>query len=273
MSTTPAPPRNERGELATSRYQVLDNLHSGLLGSCCACGQTSGTWWHDGARGYTALHERCIDHLIEMWQAMIDDGIGETPLSGKLTGAYARRAAARAPVSAARPSAGPRSIDRGSPFFRPGMNDGTPWVAWGQTVLGRPLAPCGHNEQAARTIVARWRAAEAIGAVAPGQSLVIGAVVIGPDGALSDAWGVHPVPGEPERWPYLVQAREWFTCLECQERRWSGCWRLPDGMCARCLRSVEDVGRLGWPVDPIAYESDPLMVVKKQKREKSTTLA
>jgi hypothetical protein len=276
MSTTPAPPRNERGELAIGRYQLLDSLHSGLLGSCCACGHTCGTWWHDGARGYVALHERCTGRLIEMWQAMIEDGIGEAPVSGKLTGAYARRAAARAQASgvsgATAPSPlAPRSIDRGSPFFRPGMADGSPWAAWAQTSVDRPLVPCGGNEQAARAVVARWRAANALGVHDPGRALVLGAVVVGPDGAISDGWGRHPVPGDTPPWPGLTQSATWFSCPECHERRWPGCWRLLGGTCVGCLRGAEDAGRPGWPSDPVVHEPDPLTVVKKLKREKASS--
>lgn len=275
MSAIPVPPRDERGELATNRYHVLDNLRAGLLGSCCACGHTCGTWWHDGAHGYHALHERCADRLVEIWASMIEEGIGERPATGRMTGAYARRAAARAQVGGIAPvvTVSPGSIDRGSPFFRPGMTDGSPWVAWGQTVVGRPLAPCGHNEAGARRIVARWRAAEKLGVFEPGGALVLGAVVISPDGALSDGWGAYPVPGQEAPWPSLSQSREWFTCLECGERRWSGCWRSASGSCTACLRASENLGRPDWPVDPSVFGPDPATIKKTAKREKATTLA
>lgn len=272
----PNPPRDENGALASNRYHVLDNIHAGLLGSCCACGHTCGTWWHDGAHGYTALHERCAPKLIEMWQAMIEDGIGETPTVGKFTGAYARRAAARSrgAVASSRVASASvaRSVDRGSPFFRPGMADGQPWVAFGQSVTGQPLVPC-TQQQAARDIVARWRSYNERGIIPPGMTMVVGGVVVGPDGALSDGWGRYPTPGEPEPWLSLIQSRDWFTCAGCGQRRHSGCWRTLDRVCTPCVREGDQSGRPAWPVDPPVFSVDPLTVKPKKAREKATTIA
>lgn len=274
----PNPPRDERGNLATNRYHALTNLHAGLLGACCACGHTCGNWWRDERGGYTALHERCVDRLIEIWQAMIEEGIGERAPVGRLTGAYARRAAARTGSALATSISTSsvntvRSVDRGSLFFRPGMPDGAPWVAWGQSAIGRPLVPCGTNEDAARAVVTRWRIAAERDVIPIDGAPVIGGVVIGPDGALSDAWGRYPIPGTSGPWPDLIQARAWFSCLECDDRRWPGCWRTANHTCVRCVRDAEDAGRPSWPCDSEPFCEDPLTVKSKRVRERATAIA
>lgn len=272
----PNPPRDEHGALASNRYHVLASVRPGILGSCCACGHTCGTWWHDGTGAYTALHERCAPKLVEMWQAMIEDGIGETPAVGRLTGAYARRAAARAGgrtgTDRTAPPISVRSVDRGSPFFRPGMPDGSPWVAFGQSITGQPLVPCG-SQQAARDAVTRWRSYSERDITPPGMTTVVGGVVVGPDGALSESWGRYPTPGEPEPWLSLIQSRDWFTCGQCGQRRHSGCWRALDRVCMPCVREGEQDGRPAWPVDPAVFSADPLTVKPTKAREKSTTIA
>jgi hypothetical protein len=163
-------------------------LVPGILSSCCACGQ--GTIWHwlHGDR-YYPLHGRqsvptnsCAERVVDEWREAIAAGRSDvTAPTGRLTGAYARRASG---IHA--PRRHPASIGRGSPLFRPGVPDGAPWVATArQSEGGTLLCPSGFNEAHARAVNERWR----LLAVQGWLPLVSGHVV-DPTGAISGAWQV-----------------------------------------------------------------------------------
>lgn len=189
----PAPPLDAAGELALSATQVAVALVPGTLSACCACRRGSiWHWEHDGR--YVPLHRTCIGKLIEEWQALIASGQTESvQTTGKLAGAYARRAAARS--GASRPPTRAVSASLGSPYFRPGMPEGAPWVAVADMSSDVPLiTPCGLNEAHARQVNDRRRAATEHG-FAPDLHgpLPRGGWVVDPAGAISDRWNARPV--------------------------------------------------------------------------------
>jgi hypothetical protein len=184
----PAPPMDAAGELVLSATQVADALVPGTLSACCACRRGSiWHWFHEGR--YVALHATCAPRLVEEWRELIANGqTASVQTTGKLAGAYARRAAARS--GASRPPARAVSASLGSPYFIPGMPEGAPWVAVADMPGDVPLVtPCGLNETHARYVNGKRRAATAHG-FAPrlGDPLPLGGWVVGPDGGISDRW-------------------------------------------------------------------------------------
>lgn len=190
----PAPPLTDDGKLAQDYWQVRVNIVGGISGLCCVCRQDGATHWDNDGQ-FVALHERCVLHLIQEWQTMIENG--EAKLAApteRLLGAYARRAAERSgqvgpELVAAESSV---SMSLGSPFFQPGMPKGTPWVAVAEMADGRPImiSPAGASEAHARKVNRHWQAAASRGFVLTfsGRGLPNGGYVCDPTGARLDAW-------------------------------------------------------------------------------------
>jgi len=191
----PNPPLGEDGELAVSKWTLLASLVGGILAPCCACRQSSATYWRHGGR-YIPLHERCADHLIREWRAMIEHEEADLPAPvERPMGAYARRAAARVAESE-KPAMAYRavSVSLGSPFFQPGMEEGAPWVAVADMPDGVPrISPAGANGEAhVRRVNGLWQAAAARGYTFTfGGTLPLGGYVCDPTGARSGEWRVN----------------------------------------------------------------------------------
>lgn len=186
----PTPPLTDDGELAVNRWTLLVNIVGGILSPCCACRHTSATYWHREGR-YVPLHERCVDHLISEWRMLIEQGQASIPEpTGRQMGAYARRAASRAPSGTAPVLTRTASVSLGSPYFIPGMPEGTPWTAVAEMPDGIPLiTPCGPQEDYARKVNGTRRAATALGQRCGSAGQVpLGGYVVDPTGARSDEW-------------------------------------------------------------------------------------
>lgn len=187
----PNPPLTSEGELAVNHWTLLANLVGGILATCCACAQASATHWHHDGR-YVPLHERCAGHLVREWRTMIEHGQADiAPPAERPLGAYARRAAAKAVETGNAPVVGRAvSVSLGSPFFIPGMPEGTPWVAVAQMSDGIPrISPAGLNEAHARRVNEVWRVSAARGFAATfGGRLPLGGYVCDPTGARSQEW-------------------------------------------------------------------------------------
>lgn len=184
----PAPPLDAAGELALSATEVAAALVDGLVCACCACGRGGiFHWLHDGR--YVPLHPGCIPKLVEEWRALIASGQADAVrTTGKLVGAYARRAAQRS--GASQPPTRAVSASLGSPYFQPGMPEGAPWVAVADMPGDVPLiTPSGLNEAHARRVNFQRRAATARG-FGPSlrRELPLGGWVVGPDGEVHDRW-------------------------------------------------------------------------------------
>jgi hypothetical protein len=183
----PPPPLDGQGAVALAGGEVAAQLVGGLLCACCMCGH--GSQWHllSGNRFY-ALHKRdCPDRLVSRWREMVAAGQLASP-STTLTGAYARRAVARGvsvPVSVA-------SISQGSPFFRPGMAEGEPWVAIGVDGDGREfVAPGGADGEHVRGVSRRWQLlADKRWPTHPGGPLLVSGWVVTPTGEVIEKWSV-----------------------------------------------------------------------------------
>lgn len=267
MGGLPPVPRDSAGAPCPSRHVVLDQLCPGILGCCRVCDQATGWWWRHG-RDYYPLHDRCIGRLVELW-AQVDDVVAPTgPV--RRTGAYARRAAAHSVPQVVTPvQTGATSRDGGSPYFRPGMPAGAPWVACVLTMAGVAVAPCSLNEQGARDAAAHWGALGRAGFPHSGGAQIAGSWVVDPDGTVFPVWGQVVAPGEALPWEPLTRLGHWETCRGCAVRMWPGCWRGDEsGLCAQCLRPVS--ARPSWPTDAPCWGVDPLTVVlkKKAKRDK-----
>jgi hypothetical protein len=272
MSALPPPPRDESGELATHRWQVITELRGGISAACACCGQTTGTWWCDasGARAaFYPVHERCVDKLIEAWREMIAHGVDQGLVSAALTGAYARRAAARtAATGSAHTVVASRSVDGGSPYFRPGMAQGTPWTACARSALGQVvITPCGGDEQRAVMLVVQWETLARGNHHGPGTAPVLGGAVVGPDGRASHCWGLAPVPGSPPPWEPIDHVSWTDSCRRCGAELRVGCWRgVESGQCLACLRETSP--RPWWPADV----PKPAPVVTRKAKRKPATL-
>lgn len=186
----PTPPLTESGELPeTLEADVRAALVSGVLSACGLCGH--GTIWHWPRAGrYAPLHPHCVDKVVDAWREMAaEERSSATPPSGRLTGAYARRAQAAGRPDHRRSA----SASLGSPFFIPGMPEGAPWVAVAR--MGDDgvsvVCPCELNEGHARKVNRHYRALTLAGyPILPGRFAVAGHV-LDPTGAISDPWTVE----------------------------------------------------------------------------------
>jgi hypothetical protein len=185
----PNPPLRD-GQLAANNWTLIANLVGGILATCCTCHQTTATHWEHEGR-YVPLHERCAGHLIQEWRTMLAQGDAQAaPPVERPMGAYARRTAAR-PTVADRPTfTRATSVSLGSPYFIPGMPEGTPWVAVAEmSDGGKLITPCSFNESHARKVNTHRRASTARGHLAGPRNLAtVRGYVVDPTGVLSDAW-------------------------------------------------------------------------------------
>jgi hypothetical protein len=181
----PSPPL-AAGALITTPAVVLAELRPGILRPCCICKRSSVWHWLDERQYYHPLHNatHCIEHLFEEWYAMIAAGEVRSAMT-RLTGAYARRAGTTrtAPVALG-------SRDLGSPYFRPGMTEGTPWTAVARLADSRELiTPCAHNPAHARRVNLRWKALAHQGIAAyPGDAPATAGWIVDPIGQLIEKW-------------------------------------------------------------------------------------
>ena len=182
----PSPPL-EDGALLLTSSAVLEALRPGILAACCVCKRSSVWHWLDDGQRYHPLHNtvHCVDALFAEWYAMIAAGEVRPVGAIQLTGAYARRASVTqlAPVKLG-------SRDLGSPYFRPGMPEGTPWTAVTRLADGREvISPCGPNRAHAYATGAHWRALGRRGAMSGlGDFLPTAGWVVDPTGARCDEW-------------------------------------------------------------------------------------
>lgn len=179
----PPPPLSADGALAVGWHEVSAALRPGILASCCVCRRSSVWHWFDGTR-YHPLHNtpHCIAGLFDEWRALIAAGEVRSIEAVRLTGAYARRAR-DVPAELS-------SRDGGSPYFRPGMAAGTPWVAVAKLADGRELiTPCAHNEAHARQVSARWHALARQGIAGyRGDAVPVSGWVVDPTGQHLAEW-------------------------------------------------------------------------------------
>lgn len=272
MAALPPVPRDEAGP-CPDKDRIISELCPGIVGACCVCDHGTGWWWRQD-RDYHPLHDRCVERLIEMWAQMTDTTEQPVVVSSRRTGAYARRAGAVAARPATTEPATPvrtRTVSRdgGSPYFRPGMPEGAPWIACVLTTAGLSITPCSANEQAARSVAGQW-AALGRGQFPHKGAQVAGAWVVGPDGTVIPVWGETVMPGAALPWEPLTRLARWETCRGCSVRMWPGRWRGErSGLCLECLRREPSV-RPSWPEDTPCSGVDPLTVVpkKKARREK-----
>lgn len=178
----PSPPLDADGALAANWHEVMAALKPGVLAPCCTCRRSSIWHWFDGER-YHPLHNapHCVTRLFEEWYAMI--AAGEVRAAGalRLTGAYARRSSAVVVELGSR--------DGGSPYFRPGMPEGTPWTAVAKLADGREIVtPCAHNAEHAHAVNRRWRARARRGIAQPGQEQPVAGWIVDPTGQHSEKW-------------------------------------------------------------------------------------
>jgi hypothetical protein len=234
------------------------------------CDHSAGRWWRSGQE-YYPLHDRCVTRLVELWSELDTtvEPMASTP--ARRTGAYARRLAttARHPATPPVLTSG-ASRDGGSPFFRPGMSAGAPWVACTLTMASLMITPCADNKAHAQRVAANYAALARAGQPAPAGADIAGTWIVGPDGTVTPVWGQVVAPGEALPWELLDRLSAWADCRECGTRMWPGRWRGRDsGRCADCLRPVSP--RPVWPADAPCFEVDPLTLpVKKTKRRDTT---
>lgn len=248
----PTVPRDDAGTLAVLALDVVKGLRHGLAAPCCACHRTA--WhWHAADGQLYPLHEACVGRLFDHWRSVL---AGEEPEHEPVTlkaagrGAYGRRRAAVEATQVAPLSPDARyPAGAGSPYFVAGMPEGAPWVALAETNLGHLAVPSGTNEAHARKVCRSWELVAGRGhPVAIGGTFAVGAVVVGPDGVCSDAWGDAPTPGSP-RWAWSSRRSEWGKCAGCDRLSWPGCVTVA-GRCQECVKAGETADPRRWPDDP-----------------------
>jgi hypothetical protein len=273
MSGLPPVPRDEAGP-CPDKDRIMSELRSGILGACCVCDHATGWWWQRD-RDYYPMHDRCVERLIELW-AQTEDVVARPVGPVRRTGAYARRAATLSTSTSNAPIEPARSVrisrDGGSPYFRPGMPVGAPWVACVLTTANMSVVPCSNNEASARGIAARWAASARAGHPYSNDAEIVGSWVVGPDGVLSPIWGQTVAPDEALPWERLTRLRRWEDCRGCGARMWPGRWRGDvSGHCLDCLRPVST--RPSWPPDSERFEVDPATIpVKKVRRQQKVRI-
>ena len=248
----PTVPVDEAGALAVLALDVTNGLRHGLAAPCCACHRTA--WhWHAADDQLYPLHAACVGKLFEHWRAVLTGEESEhepVALRAARRGAYGRRQAVVQATEVAPLSPDARyPASPGSPYFVPGMVENAPWVALAETNAGHLVVPSGPNETHARDVTRRWRLiAERGNPIANGGTFAVGAVVVGPDGVCSDAWGDAPTPGSP-RWAWSSRRSEWGKCSGCDRLFWPGCVTV-GGQCQECVRARETADPRRWPSDP-----------------------
>lgn len=270
----PPPPRDAVGELAENQWSLGLAMVDGVTGACSVCPDTTITWWRDDRERrptYWPIHQRCLPKLVQIWREMIAEGSTGGLAGAPLAGAYARRAAARAAAAqvsvAAVARLGVRSVDLGSPYFRPGMPEGSPVTAVAASAIGWITGThCGADVAAAEALVRRWETLAAADRPGPGIAPSVGGCVVGPDGAVGYRWGAAPVPGSSPLWEPIDPIVYAASCRGCGAPRWPGCWMgVGSSRCLECLRALEPT-RPWWPMDP----PEPA-VIRRRARKRATT--
>lgn len=248
----PAPPMVD-GELTVSAHRLRIELMRGRYAGCCICNGPCWEWWSPAPpSGYVPLHNHCAPRLIERWRAMMAEGDTEpesihVPPSGR-RGAYARRAATVtedvtvAPVRRATGATLPPGFAPG-PFWLPGDDETTPWTVLLETAAGHTVCPAGPNRAHAEKVFSSYRTLPRINF----GPMVVGAALIGPDGAVLDSWGSVPVPGAP-RWETIHTLSDWMRCpAGCKSLRWPGSWVTSRNWCPDCQAPEESDDPREWP--------------------------
>lgn len=249
------PPLNEHGRLAVNAADIADHLEYGQTSACVACEHSAIHWWRMPTGEYIPVHASCAHRLIEQWHERIETGDIDQPelTGGARAGAYARRATATgARVHPPRPRSVP-SRSLGSPWFRPGMAEGTPWVLVSETSNGRAVelfTGRDHAEQVMRhtALLAAQGQPRSFG-----SPVAVGSVLLDPTGAVVDGWGEAFELDSAPRWPPMGRTQTWTTCRSCAAVLWPQRLVSADGRCRACVEAVEaaDPRRwLGEPTDP-----------------------
>lgn len=209
----PAPPLNEHGRLAVNAADVAGHLEYGLTSSCVACEHSAIHWWRMPDGTYIAVHAACVGRLVDGWRDRIESGDLHEPELGNAArrGAYARRSTATgARVHPPRAKAAP-SRSMGSPWFRPGMPEGSPWVIVIESRHGRLNFVHSDDEGHARKVFGRDKALTEHGIpLWPGGPMAVGAVLLDPTGAIVARWGEEfdldgPSPWQPPPRPVVLE--------------------------------------------------------------------
>lgn len=237
----------------------------GCLGSCTVCGRSSGWWLAHGDR-YRCVHPniRCLDQLTETLDELDRVAALAARPAGPARGAWARLRK-DVPVTARRTLAEDslrHGLGHGSPFFRPGMEEGAPWVVVAETNLGHLIVPGGASGDHVRKVNAHWRLLSGQGReVAMGGARAVAGCVVDPAGVLLDCWGEGVVtPGSP-RWVPITRVTSWLRCSACSEPLWPGCLvSTPGGRCVTCVARDEADDPREWPDEP----RDPGMLLRPE---------
>lgn len=234
--------------------EVTASLVKGIYATCRACPGGVTTYWREPGGTYVPVHGRCVERMLTEIAERTAGGVPQAARpTGRLTGAYARRAAAAATGSARPVEKGRVSRDLGSPFFRPGMAEGEPWVIVADTNLGQ-WCRLDKQEEHARATSRRWRLlTEAGRSVDSAGTAMLGAVLVTATGELSEPWGDAVTIGSP-RWMGLSRLSDWTWCSSCRNPLWPLRMVTADGRCSVCARADEESDpRPCWPSEP----SDP----------------
>lgn len=199
----PAPPLNEHGRLAVNAVDVAEHLETGLTSGCSVCEHSAMHHWRMPTGEYIPIHPACVRRLIEQWRERVATGDVDTPTvaTGARRGAYARRATATgARVHPPRAKAAP-SRSMGSPWFRPGMPEGAPWVIVIESTHGRLTFVHTTGEEHARKVLRTDAALTERGLpLWPAGPMAVGAALIDPTGDIVDGWGEEFDLDSPSRW-------------------------------------------------------------------------
>lgn len=208
----PPPPLNEHGRLAVNAADITATLTTGLASGCSACDHSTIHWWPMPDGTYIPVHPGCARRLIEHWHERVATGdVTETEVrTGPRRGAYARRATSTgARVHPPRPASRP-SRSLGSPWFRPGMPEGAPWVIVIESTHGRLNFVHSDNEEHVRKVFWRDAALTERGIpLYPAGPMGLGAALLDATGAPVAYWGEEfdlnaPSPHKPPPRPVVV---------------------------------------------------------------------
>lgn len=204
MITQPDPPLNEHGRLAVNTADVQAALVDGLLGGCCVCQHSTIWWWPAPDGSFHPLHSSCARRLLARWAERVESGDTDTPsvapeVASAALGAYARRARASGGPATVAPRQATRTRSRslGSPYFRPGMPEGSPHTIVARTGDGETLAIPATGPRSAASALSRYQALARTGQpYRLGGPVLVGAAIVGPDGKITDRWGeIGDLPG------------------------------------------------------------------------------
>lgn len=250
----PPPPLNEHGRLAVNAADVAEHLEYGLTSACVVCDHSALHWWRMPDGLYIPVHGACTGRLIEGWHERIESGdhLDQPDLGGARRGAYARRSSASgARVHPPRAKAVP-SRSLGSPWFRPGMAEGTPWVLITETHNGRTVEVFDSREHTEGVMVRTELLAARGLPRSLGGALAVGGALLDPTGAVVSGWGEEfDLDGRP-RWEPMRRVQNWMRCGGCDAVLWPLRLVSGDNRCRACVEAREDGTRvwLSEPGDP-----------------------